>query len=132
MKQILIYSLLLIGTTVDAQTSKREENDSVSIHLNGHKIQISQKRIDSFSNLMLEKFSALLADKEVKQSINKTMVSLEEKMYKALEILVEDKSQLQKAKTELKKAFVEAKPSLDTAFRSLKYQLDQIKKSKSN
>lgn len=132
MKRILTFSAMLIVTTVNAQTSKKEENDSVSIHLNGQKIQISQKRIDSFSNLMIEKFSALLADKEIKQSINKTMVSLEDKFYKALDILVEDKSQLQKAKTELKKAFVEAKPSLDTAIQSLKYQIDQAKKSKSN
>ncbi len=132
MSKMVILSLLLISTTIEAQSIHKNKKDSLSININGESIYISQKRIDSLANVLLDKFSSLINDKDINQSIHATMNHLEEKFNKALDILVEDKSQLQKAKKELKKAFIEVKPSIDTAIQSLKYQIDQTKKSKSN
>ena len=99
------------------------------IEIMGEKIHISQKRIDSLMQLTLDRLSSILNDVDNHKQIKASVDSLGSKMNKVLDILIEDKNQLAKVKTEMKQKLSASRPHIDSAINQIKSSIQTMKSS---
>jgi hypothetical protein len=131
MKQLFIITIILIHTGLNAQKpAKAKDTSSVHIEIMGEKIHISQKRIDSLMHLTLDRLSSILNDADNQKQIKASVDSLGSKMNKVLDVLIEDKNQLAKVKTEMKQKLSESRPQIDSAINQIKSSINTMKSSK--
>ena len=131
MNKLIILSILLISYGLNAQKQvKTKDTSSINIEIMGEKIQISQKRIDSVVHLTLDRLSSILNDADNQKQIKASVDSLGSKMNKVLDILIEDKNQLEKVKTEMNQKLSESRPQIDSAINQIKSSIKTMKSTK--
>jgi hypothetical protein len=131
MNKLIILSILFISYELNAQkSSPKKDTSAVQIEIMGEKIHISQKRIDSLMHLTLDRLSSILNDVDNQKQIKASVDSLGSKMNKVLDILIEDKKQLVKVKTEMNQKLSESRPQIDSAINQIKTSINTMKSSK--
>ena len=131
MNKLIILSILFISYELNAQkSSPKKDTSTVHIEIMGEKIHISQKRIDSLMHLTLDRLSSILNDVDNQKQIKASVDSLGSKMNKVLDILIEDKKQLVKVKTEMNQKLSESRPQIDSAINQIKNSINTMKSSK--
>jgi phosphopentomutase len=131
MNKLIMLSILFISYGLNAQKpSPKKDTSTVHIEIMGEKIHISQKRIDSLMQLTLDRLSSILNDVDNHKQIKASADSLGSKMNKVLDILIEDKNQLAKVKTEMKQKLSESRPHIDSAINQIKSSINTMKSSK--
>lgn len=131
MNKLIILSILVMSYGLNAQKPIPEKDTSaVHIEIMGEKIHISQKRIDSLMHLTLDRLSSILNDVDNQKQIKASVDSLGSKMNKVLDILIEDKKQLAKVKTEMNQKISESRPQIDSAINQIKNSINTMKSSK--
>lgn len=128
MRVLSILSALLVSSMMLSQTQKTSttpKKDSVVIDWNKEKYVLSQRKIDSLSALMMSRFSTMISDKQNQAEFKSSINQLEGMLYKTLDILLDDKTQLKKAKSEMHQAFQEVNPKIDSAFILLQNSLQK-------
>ena len=131
MKQLVFISVLFITTGLNAQKqAKAKDTSSANIEIMGEKIQISKERIDSLVHLTLDRLSSILNEVDNQKQIKTTIDSIGSKMNKVLDILIEDKKQLNKVKKEMTQKLSESSPQIDSAINQIKSSIQTMKSSK--
>ena len=131
MNKLIILSILFISYELNAQkSSPKKDTSAVQIEIMGEKIQISKERIDSVVHLTLDRLSSILNDADNQKQIKASVDSLGSKMNKVLDILIEDKKQLAKVKTEMNQKISESRPQIDSAINQIKTSINTMKSSK--
>ena len=131
MKQLVFISVLFITTGLNAQKqAKAKDTSSANIEIMGEKIQISKERIDSLVHLTLDRLSSILNEVDNQKQIKTTIDSIGSKMNKVLDILIEDKKQLNKVKKEMTQKLSESRPEIDSAIQQIKNSIQTMKSSK--
>jgi hypothetical protein len=131
MKQLILTAIILIHSGLNAQkASSKKDTSTVHIEIMGEKIHISQKRIDSLMQLTLDRLSSILNDIDNQKQIKASVDSLGSKMNKVLDIIIEDKNQLAKVKTEMNQKLSESRPQIDSAINQIKSSINTMKSSK--
>ena len=121
MKQLVFISVLFITTGLNAQKqAKAKDTSSANIEIMGEKIQISKERIDSLVHLTLDRLSSILNEVDNQKQIKTSIDSIGSKMNKVLDILIEDKKQLNKVKKEMTQKLSESSPQIDSAINQIK------------
>lgn len=131
MNKLIILTILFISYGLNAQKpAKAKDTSSMNIEIMGEKIQISKKRIDSAVHLTLDRLSSILNDADNQKQIKTSLDSIGSKMNKVLDILIEDKNQLPKVKTEMNHKLSKSRPQIDSAINQIKSSINTIKSSK--
>ncbi len=131
MKQLVFISVLFITTGLNAQKqAKAKDTSSANIEIMGEKIQISKERIDSLVHLTLDRLSSILNEVDNQKQIKTSIDSIGSKMNKVLDILIEDKKQLNKVKKEMTQKLSESSPQIDSAINQIKSSIQTMKSSK--
>ena len=131
MKQLVFISVLFITTGLNAQKqAKAKDTSSANIEIMGEKIQISKERIDSLVHLTLDRLSSILNEVDNQKQIKTSIDSIGSKMNKVLDILIEDKKQLNKVKKEMTQKLSESRPEIDSAIQQIKNSIQTMKSSK--
>ena len=131
MKQLVFISVLFITTGLNAQKqAKAKDTSSANIEIMGEKIQISKERIDSLVHLTLDRLSSILNEVDNQKQIKTSIDSIGSKMNKVLDILIEDKKQLDKIKKEMNQKLYESRPEIDSAIQQIKNSIQTMKSSK--
>ena len=131
MKQLVFISVLFITTGLNAQKqAKAKDTSSANIEIMGEKIQISKERIDSLVHLTLDRLSSILNEVDNQKQIKTSIDSIGSKMNKVLDILIEDKKQLDKVKKEMTQKLSESSPQIDSAINQIKSSIQTMKSSK--
>ena len=131
MKQLVFISVLFITTGLNAQKqAKAKDTSSANIEIMGEKIQISKERIDSLVHLTLDRLSSILNEVDNQKQIKTSIDSIGSKMNKVLDILIEDKKQLDKVKKEMTQKLSESIPQIDSAINQIKSSIQTMKSSK--
>ena len=131
MKQLVFISVLFITTGLNAQKqAKAKDTSSANIEIMGEKIQISKERIDSLVHLTLDRLSSILNEVDNQKQIKTSIDSIGSKMNKVLDILIEDKKQLNKVKKEMTQKLSESSPQIDFAINQIKSSIQTMKSSK--
>ena len=131
MKQLVFISVLFITTGLNAQKqAKAKDTSSANIEIMGEKIQISKERIDSLVHLTLDRLSSILNEVDNQKQIKTSIDSIGSKMNKVLDILIEDKKQLDKVKKEMTQKLSESRPEIDSAIQQIKNSIQTMKSSK--
>lgn len=99
------------------------QSSMLNVDLFGEHIEISQKRIDSLTSIVLQKMNQILKDPATKQNLSKSFDQMSSKFEKMIDILLENKEQAHKAKVEIKLAMKDYQPQIDSAFNILQFQL---------
>ena len=131
MKQLVFISVLFITTGLNAQKqAKAKDTSSANIEIMGEKIQISKERIDSLVHLTLDRLSSILNEVDNQKQIKTSIDSIGSKMNKVVDILIEDKKQLDKVKKEMTQKLSESSPQIDSAINQIKSSIQTMKSSK--
>lgn len=127
MKKWILLSILFSSMTLSAQKmdtsdipfSFFSEGDSMSIVIHQEKIKIPMHKVDSLYRVAIHKVRADMKKKEFKESVKKNMATIENKMNRIIDILIDSPAQKKTLKKDISNSFHDSAPKLDSLFMML-------------